>query len=568
MSSVKSLYLIYGLRCALRTSFAALLVISFAQFSAAAETCVGVAIPNSSSKTGVSISLPVSVTEMNGLGAKSSDFTVTYNDASLTFLGATTGAVGSSNGAGRILTVNAATPGTVTISLFGSTEFQGAGTLVNLNFNVIGSLATTSAVSFSSFTFNEGTPCDATTNGSVSIVSGAISGKITYGNALGNPTPPRAVPGVSLNASGSISRSIVTGNDGGYSLGSMGAGAYTVTPSKTGDLQGAISGLDASDIAVHAVGGSPQLTGNRAVVADVSGNGTITSFDAAMIATYTVGLVDETGSTGTWRFLPVPRSYTNVNVDYGDQDYVALLMGDVTGNWDHPSGVPNLAISSVEDPLALAVARVGAASGTTLAVPVTVGETTGRGIRAYEFNLYYDADVLEPALTAASVAGTISDGRVLTVNATQKGVLRIVTFGAYPLEGTGELLKLNFNVIGPAGSISELRWGNVRLNEGGVNFTANNGEVNVAASAGSGSINGRLLDPKGNGVARSRVTVTDTEGNRRTVLTSTLGYFQVSELKVGGTYTVQAESRRYRFAAQSVSITNGNAVELQMIGLE
>jgi hypothetical protein len=568
MSSAKSPNPPSRRRCALIAALIALFITAFANVGAASDTCVTVTLPSASSKTGVVVSLPVSVSDMTGLGAKSADFTITYNSSALTYSSATLGSVGNSNGGSRVLTVNSATSGTLKLSIFGSTELQGSGTLVNLNFNVNGALGTASSVSFSSFTFNEVSPCNATTNGSVSVVSGTVSGRITYGNALGTPLPPRAVPGVTVNAAGSVTKSVITGNDGGYSLNGMGTGAYTVTPSKTGDPQGAISGLDASDIAVHVVGGSPQLTGNRAVVADVSGNGTITSFDAAMIASFAVGLTNESGNAGTWKFLPVNKEYPNVNVDYSDQDYVALLMGDVTGNWDHPSGVPNIAIEGNEQLLSIAAARIDAASGTTLSVPLTIGDATGLGIRSYEFDLRYDANVLEPAATTATLAGTLSDGRVLTVNANKKGVLRVVTFGAFPLEGTGELLKLNFNVVGAVGTSTELRWANFRLNEGGINFTTNNGSVNVAASVASGSINGRILDSRGNGLGRTRITFTDTKGNSRTVITGTLGYFQVFDLQIGETYTIKAEARRYRFATQSVSLTGGNAVELQIIGLE
>jgi len=129
-------------------------------------------------------------------------------------------------------------------------------------------------------------------------------------------------------------------------------------------------------------------------------------------------------------------------------------------------------------------------------------------------------------------------------------------------------LNLHFNVIGVADSKTVLRWERFVLNEGGIDFKAVSGEVTVAASTGNGSINGRLLDPKGSGIARTLVTVIDTKGNSRTVMTSSLGYFQLSELPIGETYTVRAVSRRYRFNAQSISITNGNAVEMTMIGIE
>lgn len=163
--------------------------------------------------------------------------------------------------------------------------------------------------------------------------TGSISGTITYGNAIGAPTPPRFVPNVQLTGAGSTGNSATSGSVGTYMLTGFGAGAYTVTPSKTGDVNG-ITSFDAARIAQH-VSGSTTLTGNQLIVADTSGNGQVTSFDAAQIAQYASG-----GSgmqTGTWKFLPQSRNYETVTTAITGQDYQALLMGEVSGNWTPPA---------------------------------------------------------------------------------------------------------------------------------------------------------------------------------------------------------------------------------------
>ena len=539
----------------------------------AAPNCADVSIPPLTSKTGIPLTIPVNVTDLSGRGARSADFRINFDPDIMTPVGnnannwgVTLGTVGASNGGGRTLTVTSPTPGTLAISIFGVNDLAGAGTLVNTNFNIVGKPKESTDVSLASFVLNEGEPCSNTLNGSVTIVSGAVSGKVTFGN-IGTSPFPKAVPNVNITASGSTPRSSATDTEGTYSVTDFGAGGYTVTPSKTGGDGTAVSGLDSAAIATHVVGGA-QLTNNQIITADVSGNGAITSFDAALIASYSVGL-EGTGSAGTWRFIPVNRTYPNIHGDSSGQDYVALLMGDVTGNWTAqlpPVNDSELAASA--DAIGISASRVNAGPGTTLTVPVKIGDTTGRGIQAYEFELHYDPDVLEVAEAAISLAETISVGRATAVNANEKGVLKGVVFGSYPLEGEGDLLNLHFNVIGAAGSATELKWERFRLNEGGISFKTESGRVTVASSAEKGGINGRLLDPRGGGIPRARVTLTDTRGNRRTVMTSSLGYFEVSELDLGETYTVRAESRRYRFAAQAVSITDSNAVELTMIGLE
>jgi uncharacterized delta-60 repeat protein len=158
----------------------------------------------------------------------------------------------------------------------------------------------------------------------------SISGTLTYGNAIGMPTP-RFVPNVLINADGSVPVSTSSSSNGTYSLSGFGSGSYTVTPTKTSGVNGSISSFDAGRIAQHAAGIN-MLTGNQLIVADVSGNGTISSFDAGQIARYAAGL-QGSGSTGNWVFMPVSRNYASVTGNITGEDFVALLMGEVSGNW-------------------------------------------------------------------------------------------------------------------------------------------------------------------------------------------------------------------------------------------
>src|SRR5262249_53421216 len=101
-------------------------------------------------------------------------------------------------------------------------------------------------------------------------VSVAISGTITYGNAIGTPTP-RFVSNVQIDGAGSPNVSATTlFPTGAYLLLGFGPGSYTVTPSKTGGVNGAISSFDAALIALHVAGPpNPQLNSTQLSVADV-----------------------------------------------------------------------------------------------------------------------------------------------------------------------------------------------------------------------------------------------------------------------------------------------------------
>jgi hypothetical protein len=187
-----------------------------------------------------------------------------------------------------------------------------------------GACATPSSTPTSTFS---STPTNTPTATPQSVISGAV----TYGNVIGSPAQ-RFVADVLLSGTGEPNVFSTTGfPDGSYSLTGFGSGPYTVTPSKTGAVNGSITSFDAAKIAQH-VAGVITLSGNQLIVADVSGNGTISSFDAAQIARYTAS-VGGSGSTGNWIFVPANRMYSSVSGTIAGQDFVALLMGEVSGNW-------------------------------------------------------------------------------------------------------------------------------------------------------------------------------------------------------------------------------------------
>ncbi|MFN0278239.1 MAG: autotransporter-associated beta strand repeat-containing protein [Pyrinomonadaceae bacterium] len=160
----------------------------------------------------------------------------------------------------------------------------------------------------------------------------SVNGTVTYGNAI--PAATRFVSNVTVTGSGSptvITTTAAPGPIAGqYSLSGFGAGSYTVTPTKTGGAN-SITSFDAARVSQHAAG-SALLSGNQLLVADVSNNGSISSFDAGQIARYVTG-VPPFGITGNWKFVPVNRSYASITGTINGEDYSALLMGEVSGNW-------------------------------------------------------------------------------------------------------------------------------------------------------------------------------------------------------------------------------------------
>ena len=312
----------------------------------------------------------------------------------------------------------------------------------------------------------------------------SVSGTVTYGNAI--PPATRFVSNVLVSGAGSVAVSTTTGfPNGNYELTGFGSGSYTVTPSKTGGVNN-ISSFDAARVAQH-VAGSNVLTGNQLIVADVSGNGTVSSFDAGQIARY-VATVPGFGATGNWIFSPVNRSYASVTSNISSEDYTALLMGEVSGNWTNTGarlvGSRQRAVGSgPERSIAVYMPNLVASADKEVIIPVSVQGVANKGIISYEFDLRYDPSVLKPLSDPVDLAGTVSRGLTAVANPNEPGLLRVVVYGPMPIDGNGVLLNLKFTAVGAPGSVSPLTWERIMFNEGELTTMTTDGQVELSAAA-------------------------------------------------------------------------------------
>ena len=322
-----------------------------------------------------------------------------------------------------------------------------------------------------------------------------ISGTITYGNGAANPS----VSNVIITGTGSPGVMTTTappgGNAGQYMLAGFGAGSYTVTPTKTGGVNGAISSFDAGRIALHVAGPpNPQLDPTQLIVADVSGNGVVSSFDAGQIAKFVAGppyTAPGIGFTGTWRFTPVNIAYSSVTTNVTGQDYTALLMGEVSGNWANTGARPagtveteQWAVDSedgrAKPDIIVDLPKMTASADKEIIIPVSVQGTADKGVIAYEFDLRYDPSVIRPLLNPVDLAGTVSRSLTPVVNASEPGLLRVVMYGPIALTGNGVLINLKFTAVGTPGSASPLQFERIMFNEGDPRAKASDGQIEIS----------------------------------------------------------------------------------------
>jgi hypothetical protein len=284
----------------------------------------------------------------------------------------------------------------------------------------------------------------------------SISGTISYCIDQTKKIPNAAV----ATTSGSPSDATTTNASGFYQLHNLGGGPYTVASSKTGAVSG-ISAFDAALVAQY-VAGIATPTSCQQLAGDASNNGALSAFDAAFIA-QTVAGISNPGIAGTWKFIPSSRSYPTLSGNLTNQNYDAVLVGDVSGNWTPagPEGPPKGPIAAPNAPLvnvSVSLPTMVSGGAATVMVPVIVGDTTGQGIIAYDFTFTFNTSVLQLQPTPFSTTGTLSNTWNITPNTTIPGQIHIVAFNTVALSGSGTLIKINFNVVGALAATTPLTW--------------------------------------------------------------------------------------------------------------
>src|SRR5204862_1645003 len=90
----------------------------------------------------------------------------------------------------------------------------------------------------------------------------------------------------------------------------------------------------------------------------------------------------------------------------------------------------------------VAAPRLVTRADSDVVVPVSVTGAVDKQIISYEFDLRYDPLVIQPRVEPVDVAGTASRGLSVVTNSNEPGLLRVVVYGAMPIDEDGALLNL------------------------------------------------------------------------------------------------------------------------------
>ena len=214
------------------------------------------------------------------------------------------------------------------------------------------------------------------------------------------------------------------------------------------------------------------------------------------------------------------------------------------------------------------IVSVSTGQNTTVMVPI---ELDSRGNEnGLSFTLNYDPNKLSNP-TVALGSGTPTNQTLLDINRTQQSAGKIgvslsldvnTTYSA----GTKQILIVSFQVamsattgMTPVTFNSDvLRSFANDVNGDMVMPPANfvNGNVNILGATAAGvSVNGKVQNNKGRGVANAQITMIDSRGEMRVARSNSFGNFRFADVPSGETYTISVSSKQYKFATRVMNIS-------------
>lgn len=130
--------------------------------------------------------------------------------------------------------------------------------------------------------------------------------------------------------------------------------------------------------------------------------------------------------------------------------------------------------------------------GSTVSIPVEVGDLSGRNVLSYQGSITFDPGIL--TATGVSVEGTISQGLSVFPNI-QPGQITLGAFSVTPLGGSGVLVKIIFEVNGASlpGQSTVLAFQNFVFNSGNPPAALQNGLFTVTTTTDLDIIPGSSL---------------------------------------------------------------------------
>jgi len=295
----------------------------------------------------------------------------------------------------------------------------------------------------------------------VEAVRFSLSGKVSYYRDLS------PVSKVNVLLHGNVTYESMTDESGQYSFSNLPKGNYTIEATRELDaLDESISPMDASIIA-RSIVRLQELDCYELIAGDVSRNADTSAMDTSLVARYSARLITELNTDNThWSFVSEPimdcshwsvpindynieyesmHTIVDLKEDQLDLDFIAIRLGDVTGNWPGNHTRKRQKRNSDDQPIEIPVMV-----GETFQIPVVLLSTYS--IDALELMIYSDDKALRLIKTDQSQTIFANSGyQYISNTAHEDGHDDFEYYGQYTLENSGTVLMLTFEVIGQPG---------------------------------------------------------------------------------------------------------------------
>jgi PKD repeat protein len=383
-------------------------------------------LPALSATSGQIVRVPVYVdTPVSGLAAAS--LTVQFDSRVLRPHGAL--AYPGSLTPGWALAANDRVAGRLRVALASpGAPASGAGTLAELEFEVLGGVGSSSPLQIARAALNDGAIPASAQSGSLTVEPPRY--QITVKAVHATTQSPLA--NTTARTSGATSATCLTGASGTCTLANLLSSPYTVALTKTDEV-GGIGSMDASLILQHD-SGSRVLTGAAFTAGDVSGDGQVTAQDANLVLAYVSGTASLPFPVGkVWAFTPLRYTLLTQNQQ---PSVPGVLIGDVSGHL--PAGTLALRGAAERTGALRLVGRGGpdAQGYRTLQLWFEPGQ---EGLLSLAATLRFD-----PALvTDVQVQPDKPAGALAAAQTRPDGQVRLALAAARPL-GAGALLTLRY----------------------------------------------------------------------------------------------------------------------------
>ncbi len=127
----------------------------------------------------------------------------------------------------------------------------------------------------------------------------------------------------------------------------------------------------------------------------------------------------------------------------------------------------------------LSIPSSSGARGDMVAIPVSIGDVTGREVISVEMTIRYDIQAL--SVIDADVSGTMAETWLISSNTTTPGEIIVSMAGADPLSGSGPFVNVNFLVQPTAqvGTTYQISFTRAILNDGTPGVVTQGGSFTV-----------------------------------------------------------------------------------------